>query len=265
MAKIAVITCTYNRPQGLRAVFVSMQNQSFKNFRWYIIHDGGSSEGYEEVFREIEASELECSILKKENTGKFDSLVKAFCMTSERYGVLIDDDDVYHPNSLMYYAAAIKILESRNSSFKSISFLIKHKNTNLIGGLYQNSCGFYTSIKDGFKINRYDRSGVINLEYLRDNASSFSGIIGFMPESFIWTELWQGNCYYFNCIVKDNLAYQADGLTANLSSTRIKAYPNFRKYYKTLLSKNIGFLLTLKFRIQLIRTYIWEYIGYKSF
>ena len=63
MKAVAVITRTKDRPLTLRRALDSVRGQTFADFDWIVVDDGGPPEPVEEVVRQAQAAGLSASAL----------------------------------------------------------------------------------------------------------------------------------------------------------------------------------------------------------
>ena len=90
---ISIITPTFNRAKNLPTLFVSLQNQTIKNFEWLIIDDG-SQDQTSEVVKSFYSDDFVIRYLKKENGGKHTALNLAFSVIKSELTFIVDSDDI---------------------------------------------------------------------------------------------------------------------------------------------------------------------------
>ena len=88
---ISIITPTFNRAKNLPTLFVSLQNQTIKNFEWLIIDDG-SQDQTSEVVKSFYSDDFVIRYLKKENGGKHTALNLAFSVIKSELTFIVDSD-----------------------------------------------------------------------------------------------------------------------------------------------------------------------------
>lgn len=95
MNKLTVLTPTYNRAELIKNCYISLKNQTNKDFEWLIIDDG-SVDDTEEVVRSFIDCENDFSIKyhKKQNGGKHTALNYSHDYIDGRYLIILDSDDV---------------------------------------------------------------------------------------------------------------------------------------------------------------------------
>ena len=102
MCKIIVFTPTYNRPDNLKQLFATLQQQSRKDFLWLIVNDG-SKANYDPVVEEIESeADFNVEYLRKENGGKSSTVNYAFDHIKDKdcFVAIIDDDEQLLPDAV---------------------------------------------------------------------------------------------------------------------------------------------------------------------
>lgn len=99
--KIIILTLTFNRPDNIKELFFTLQEQTDKDFVWFIVNDG-SSKDYTTVIEKIKRdADYEVIYRKKENGGKGDSTNYALdCFSPNDFVVIIDDDEFLYPNAV---------------------------------------------------------------------------------------------------------------------------------------------------------------------
>lgn len=102
MNTIAILTATYNHPDNLKKLYLSLCRQSDKNFTWVIVNDGSEKET-EKVLCEIDsANQIDTYIINRKNGGKSSAVNDGLdCLTSEVvFVVIVDDDEVLFTNAV---------------------------------------------------------------------------------------------------------------------------------------------------------------------
>lgn len=100
--EIVLLTPTYNRPDNLKQLFVTLRQQSRKDFLWLIVNDG-SKANYDPVVEEIEReADFGVEYLRKENGGKSSTVNYAFDHICDKdcFVAIIDDDEQLLPDAV---------------------------------------------------------------------------------------------------------------------------------------------------------------------
>lgn len=100
--RIIILTPTYNRPENLKQLFTTLQQQNCKDFLWLIVNDG-SKANYVPVVEEIKnKADFDVEYLQKENGGKSSAINYAFdyIVDKESFVAIIDDDEQLLPDAI---------------------------------------------------------------------------------------------------------------------------------------------------------------------
>lgn len=191
--KITIITPTYNRANTLTRLFVSLNNQTYKDFIWVILDDGSTDNTEAVVQKFIDASRgFEIIYKKDKNRHKFLTVLEGIKMVKSPYFMIVDSDDALPENSL-----EILINEVENIPFQdnyiSVMGLSAYENGEVVGNKYPNE-GFDGSIlemRHKYKV-RGDKFGIfITKSYHREikgkNFSKYEGK-GYIPQNIIFND-----------------------------------------------------------------------------
>lgn len=93
--KFTIFTPTYNRKELLKKLYVSLQNQTFKDFEWLIVDDG-SNDGTNELVKDfLKEKKLDIKYFFKENGGKQRAYNFALEKAQGELFICLDSDDKY--------------------------------------------------------------------------------------------------------------------------------------------------------------------------
>jgi glycosyltransferase involved in cell wall biosynthesis len=99
--KVAVITRTLNRPIFLKRALKSLLDQTFKDFIWVVINDGGIKESVEIIVKSAAKEGLNVSLIHNDvNQGMERSSNIGINSVDSEYIVIHDDDDTWEPDFL---------------------------------------------------------------------------------------------------------------------------------------------------------------------
>lgn len=100
MKKVAVITRTKNRPILFKRAAKSVLQQTYQNFTWIVVNDGGEMESVEDIVRPI-SDELDVKIIHNSRSLGMEAASNAGIAASDsQYIVIHDDDDSWEPSFL---------------------------------------------------------------------------------------------------------------------------------------------------------------------
>ncbi len=143
MTKLTVITPTYNRAHTLRRTFESLQNQTFKDFKWMIMDDGSTDDTTLLVEQLIKESNFPIEYHKNENAKKFYTVFKGIEQVDTQYFTIIDSDDAYPKEALNILIKEADQLDP--SQYISVIGHSEDENGKLYGNLFPNN-GFDGSV-----------------------------------------------------------------------------------------------------------------------
>ncbi len=160
--KISVITVTKNSEKFLEENFISLQNQTYKNFE-HIIIDGKSDDGTLAIIKKY-SSKIHYWKSEKDQ-GLYDAMNKGINVSKGDIIGILNSDDIYYPE-------ALNTVNKYFSSYPDIDFIFgsvhKHK---LMHGFHPKKIkwtfGFYTTHSVGFFIRRSSqlKLGFYNTQY----------------------------------------------------------------------------------------------------
>lgn len=100
MTLITVFTPTYNRMENLKKCYMSLLEQTNKNFIWQIVDDGSTDQTEQLVEKWIEKKELNIVYIKKSNGGKASSINVSLGETETPLWLTLDSDDYLFPEAI---------------------------------------------------------------------------------------------------------------------------------------------------------------------
>lgn len=117
-ASVAVVTRTRDRPVTLARVLRSLQQQTFKDFIWVVVNDGGELQPVEETVARARASGVAAVLVHHpQSKGRAAAANAGVAAADSRYIVWLDDDDSWYPGFL---AKAVDFLEDNRDRFKAV-------------------------------------------------------------------------------------------------------------------------------------------------
>lgn len=142
---ITIITYTFDSANTLARLFVSLRNQTYRNFVWIILDDG-STDNTETVVKAILGINGNIDIIYKkyENQHKFLTVLDAIKMVKSSYFIIVEPSDTLPENSLEILINEVKNIPNQNE-YISVMGLSAYENGKIIGSEYPNN-GFDGSI-----------------------------------------------------------------------------------------------------------------------
>lgn len=100
MKQLTVVTCTYNRAHTLPAVFESLMEQDYQDFKWLVVDDG-STDGTEELIAQYKKQAwFPVEYTKKNHAGKYEAVNLSYKLVDTPYIISCDSDDAMLPGGL---------------------------------------------------------------------------------------------------------------------------------------------------------------------
>ena len=102
MKKVAVITRTRNRALLLRRAARSVERQTFRDFCWVVINDGGDGEEVETIVGRAQENGVDAHVVHRAaSTGMEAASNAGLAASNSTYIAIHDDDDSWHPDFLL--------------------------------------------------------------------------------------------------------------------------------------------------------------------
>jgi glycosyltransferase involved in cell wall biosynthesis len=105
VAKLSIVTPSFNSMQRLPALIASLRNQSDKEFEW-VVADGGSNDGTTELLGAV--SDLNLRFSSQPDFGIYDALNRALRSCSGDYYIVAGTDDEFAPDAVARFREAIR-------------------------------------------------------------------------------------------------------------------------------------------------------------
>ena len=103
--KISIITAAYNAENHIHHLIESLRQQIDPNFEWVVV-DGLSTDNTLEILKQVD--DLNIKIISEADFGIYDALNKGIKACSGEFYLVAGADDVFYPNALRDYKAAIE-------------------------------------------------------------------------------------------------------------------------------------------------------------
>lgn len=189
MAKVTIITPTFNRESELVSLYNSLKSQTNHDFIWMIIDDG-STDNTKTVIDGFDKEKFSIKYIYKKNGGKHTALNVAFANLETEIAFIVDSDDYLEEG-------AISVIVSDWQKY------VKGKK-NICGLVYKrkNSNGSFICDDFGYDIKQDNyNSFIINRNISGDKCEVFKSSIlskyrfpefkneKFMGEGFLWSKM----------------------------------------------------------------------------
>lgn len=142
--RVSVLTPTYNRSESILRLYQSLENSTYKDFKW-IVMDDGSTDNTQSVMEDIQRkASFQIIYLKQENKGKYIALNELYAFTDTEYCFQIDDDDELLPDAM---EKGLAIWDSMDKNLKDKTWCVCGRcidaNTgNMVGNSFPDDINF---------------------------------------------------------------------------------------------------------------------------
>lgn len=217
---ITVLTPTYNRGHLLEKCYISLINQTSKEFIWLIIDDGSTDNTFSIVQKWITENKIKIRYEYKTNGGKHTALNYAFEMLDTDLTFIVDSDDVLSSD-------AISTIQNDwntygNNSLSGISYLRGYSFKRVIGTEFPQSYFIYNDIDIHYKKHvTGDKAEIWRTDILKKYRFPEYHNEKFQGENFIWWQIaLEYDMLYVNKIIYIT-EYLEGGLTKSGKKLRI--------------------------------------------
>ena len=109
MKNVAVITRTRNRALLLRRAARSVERQTFRDFCWVVVNDGGDGEEVETIVARAKENGVDAHVVRRAaSTGMEAASNAGLAASNSAYIAIHDDDDSWHPDFLLRTVAFLE-------------------------------------------------------------------------------------------------------------------------------------------------------------
>ena len=109
MKNVAVITRTRNRALLLRRAARSVERQTFRDFCWVVVNDGGDGEEVETIVARAKENGVDAHVVHRAASTGMEAASNAGLVASKSaYIAIHDDDDSWHPDFLLRTVAFLE-------------------------------------------------------------------------------------------------------------------------------------------------------------
>lgn len=262
---ITIFTATYNRSALLYRLFLSLNQQTYKQFEWVIVDDG-STDNTPQIITQIKnASSFKIIYKQTHNQGKHIAINTGVALASSNCFFIVDSDDRLPENALEIIASKFTKIKDDDTVAGIVGLkCFFDKNVVGVNPLVEDTvCDIFDY---RYKYNvKGDRAEILKTSVLKQYPFPRYGNEKFIPESIVWNRIAQNyNMLFFNENVYE-CEYLENGLSAQSVSLRRK-YPKgvLHLYAELGKIKKIGFKERLKAYINFWRFYFCDFYNVKE-
>jgi glycosyltransferase involved in cell wall biosynthesis len=163
VARISIVTPTYNRVNELAGLIESLRAQTDKDFEW-VVADGASSDGSVALLQSVR--EFHVMVSSQPDFGIYDALNRAIRLASGDYYIVAGADDHFHDDAIANFRKAIERHGSdivvANVLYGRHCFRIKRAPSWLMG---EKSFIAHHSISTAFRKDLHERFGFYSRKF----------------------------------------------------------------------------------------------------
>jgi glycosyltransferase involved in cell wall biosynthesis len=169
MARVTVLTPTYNRAAQLPRLYDSLIRQTYLDFEWLVVDDGSVDDTPELVARYAREAPFEVRYLRRDNGGKHAALNTGMTAANGEYTAMIDSDDWYEPDALAVLLAEWDALPHR-AAFAEVQGLCATQSGEITGSRFPGGEHFDSDAFEMFFSYgvRGDKIGMVRTDVLRE-------------------------------------------------------------------------------------------------
>lgn len=255
--ELTIFTPAFNRGNTLERAYISLKNQTMKNFEWLIIDDGSTDETESIVKNLISKDEIVIRYIKQENSGKQAAWNKAIQLSRGNFFCCLDSDDAIYSNTSIEEVFKNDIQILNNPSVIGLRYLA------------------YSNIKktfDGKKIaddivimswfedfsngkNFGERIDVFKKDILKKYLFPVDGGIKFIPEFWFYVNV-SADGYKFAYMPNVLRLFYDDSTDNRLSRSSIEKHAKGHYITRSAMLKCIPLRFLLKNKIAYLKTLI---------
>lgn len=111
MHSLTIFTTTYHRPVCLKRLYLSLLEQTNKDFEWLVVADDTDEQTSNTVMQFCEEKLLDIIFIQQQHQGKTKAMINGFSRIQTPYMIDIDDDDELKPEAVEVFASEWKRIE----------------------------------------------------------------------------------------------------------------------------------------------------------
>lgn len=235
---ITIFTPTYNRKSTLNRLYVSLCNQSNKNFEWLMVDDGSQDETKKWVKSIEKNAPFKIKYIYQKNSGKHVAINTGVSHSDNNWFLILDSDDVLTSDAVSTMLADI---EYYNNHINLVSFCYRK------GYLNGEVVGLDLASSPELLISNPTNAGKLfigDLVYLfkTDALAKFPFPVieneSFVPELYIWNKVSDlGDIYFFGKKIIYLCEYLPDGYSFNFKKNLKENPVGFSIHYFSQISR----------------------------
>lgn len=230
---ITVFTPTFNRAYCLHRVYLSLCDQTSKDFEWLIVDDGSSDNTMEMVANWISKAPFAIHYRRQVNSGKHVAINYGATLANGELFLMLDSDDTCESTSIERFIKHWQdIPPDCRKDFGAIACLCVDENGQIVGSKFPEAVtdSDFIQIIDRFRVTG-EKWAAIRTCVLREYPFPVFTNEKFLPESLVWNRLSKKyRTRFFNEGLRHYI-YSPDGLTALGARARISSPIGASAYY----------------------------------
>jgi glycosyltransferase involved in cell wall biosynthesis len=253
MPQISVFTPTYNRANTLYRLFLSLQNQTRKDFEWILINDASTDETDALVERIKSEADFSIHYFKQPvNSGKHKAHNKAMELAKAELFTVVDSDDELELNAISRVLQLwASFPEAEKKTYSGFYLTCKLKKSNYYAPEVNNAINDTNDIDIVYKLKLTgDRWAVRRTDVFKEFPfpENFSG--PYYPEGIIWKKIgakyrfriFDEPLYIINYDGEESLMRAFDGWTKDTKYVIEIALDHLNNYFKYFFDAPFLFL-----------------------
>lgn len=267
--RFTVFIPTFNRSRILDRTLESVAAQTYRDFEVVIIDDGSEDDTRQLVQRWQKRADFPLRYYWQENQGKFAAHNNAIACASGYFFVLLDSDDTLLPQALERFDFHWRsIPDDQKDLFAGVEGLCLDHNGKIYGDRFPSDVidTTYIEIVKKYKISGEKRNA-LRTDVLRQYPYPIFDGERFIRDDLIWKRMagrFKLRCFNEPVQIID---HQAEGLSANVMSIRLKNPKGFRYYFLEEInqySSLTGRYFRFKYHSKFVRYSLHCKIGFRQ-
>lgn len=246
MNEITILTPTYNRAGCLPKLYQSLQRQTNKNFKWFIIDDGSTDNTKDLVEKWREENKVQIEYQYKKNGGKHKALNMAIQQVNTKMTFIVDSDDYITDDAIdVIYKYYNKYID--NEDLCGFSFLRKYENGEINGKIFPVNEKIESYIDSRVNGNIMgDKAEVFYTECLKEYPFPEFENEKFLSEAVVWIKMaLKYKMVHINKAIYVG-EYLENGLTKNIRNNKINSPLGNIELAKVLMYKECSLKSKIK-------------------